>query len=105
MIRTVSILVAGLAVAAAAPALPMPPIPPAHMPGELAPVPNANIRPPVAAASTAPVFSLEQYRRSDVNVSQGFTPGSRFMGPEDRRLLASPGLSVRVPLGSADGRQ
>ena len=78
--------------------LPVPPIPPVGLQPQDAPVPDLDARGP-GEAVRGTTLTLERYGRPEVNVSRGFVPGSRFQSPEDRKLLQTPGLSVRVPLG------
>ena len=87
-------------------ALPMPPRPPS--PGEApaadgfapAPVPDLDVRRPRADIEqphtriTPNVFDTPKAR----NVGNGFLPGSAAQYDPDRRLHASPGISVQVPL-------
>ena len=90
-----------LATAGASPPhpLPVPPIPPAHPPVEQsAPVPNPDLQGP-ADASRGPQVSFTDFRIDrDKQSSLGYSPGSQFQTNEDRRVIQTPGLSVRLPL-------
>jgi hypothetical protein len=101
MKRTGLILLVLLAATGAAPVppLPVPPIPPAHPPMEQsAPVPNPDLQGP-AEASKGPQVSFTDFRLDrDKQSSLGYAPGSQFQTNEDRRVIQTPGLSVRVPL-------
>lgn len=79
--------------------LPVPPIPPPVPPlGQLAPIPNHDAARPREVANTGPTVAIRMFRQTSVGPSDGFTPGSRFQDTEERRLIATPGLSVTVPL-------
>ena len=98
MIRPLVIALCGFPLIAAAAPLPVPPIPPAHPPfNEAAPVPDRDASGPSAEGARTRA-KLEFYRMNRVDSSQGFVPGSRYWGEDDRRFLPSPGVSVRVPL-------
>jgi len=86
--------------AAPVPPLPVPPIPPAHPPVEQsAPVPNPDLQGPADASGKGPQLSFTDFRLDrDKQSSLGYSPGSQFQTNEDRRVIQTPGLSVRVPL-------
>lgn len=79
--------------------LPVPPIPPSSVPADQpAPMPNHDTPRPLEATNTSPTVNFRMFRQTSFDHSDGFTPGSRFQDTEDRRLIATPGLSVTVPL-------
>ena len=84
---------------AAADELPVPPRPPGRIPTpDLAPVPDPDAR-TFADQSTDGTNVQIRFFRSDVqDPGAGFTPGSRFQTPEERKPIQTPGLSVSVPL-------
>jgi hypothetical protein len=78
--------------------LPVPPIPPERPPlAEIAPVPNADARGPVAVPSHSPSIDVRFYRADLHDPALGFAPGSRYQINEDRKPLQT-GVSVTVPL-------
>jgi hypothetical protein len=100
MSRGIALLTIGLVVSTSAWAqdLPIPPIPPVGFPAsEPAPVPDPDIRAPIAQAALPrlrpAVFSAER-----PDVSLGFAPGSRYQTTDERRPLQTPGLLLTVPL-------
>ena len=85
--------------AAPAPSLPVPPIPPQQLPmAQSAPIPNPDARAPLDRSSGGPQVGLTDFRLARDNQSLGYTPGSQFQTSEDRRVVQTPGLTVRVPL-------
>jgi hypothetical protein len=81
------------------PALPLPPLPPADQPfSTAAPVPDDNVQGPLAEVSSGPSVALRFYRAPLFDPGDGFTPGSRYQMPEDRKAVQTPGFSVSVPL-------
>ena len=97
MIRPAAIVLLGWAVGAAD--LPVPPIPPASEPaGQAAPVPNLSVQAPAEAQKPTTRVTVEDFRATPFNVNRGFAPGSRYQSTEDRKMVQTPGLSVRVPL-------
>jgi hypothetical protein len=90
-----------LATAAAgpAPSLPVPPIPPAHPPlGQSAPMPNPNAVAPLEASPRGPEVRVSNFRLRRYDQSLGYTPGSQFQSSEEKRVIQTPGLTLRVPL-------
>jgi hypothetical protein len=80
-------------------ALPVPPIPPAHPPmDQLAPVPDLYAKAPVGDAAGGARVTISDFRVRRLDQSLGYTPGSHFRDSEDRRVIQTPGLSVRVPI-------
>lgn len=79
--------------------LPIPPIPPADHPSSApAPVPDDQVRAPIAEVVSGPSVALRFYRAPAYTQGAGFTPGSEFQTPEDRKPIQTPGFSVSVPL-------
>lgn len=79
--------------------LPLPPTPPADYPlSAAAPVPDDSVRGPLAEVSSGPSVALRFYRIPMFEPGDGFTPGSRYQTPEDRKAVQTPGFSVSVPL-------
>jgi len=79
--------------------LPVPPIPPAHPPtGQLAPVPNPELRGTQDPVSRGTQVSITDFRVPQPNQSLGYAPGSHFQSSSERRDIDTPGLTVRVPL-------
>lgn len=79
--------------------LPVPPIPPLSAPlGLPAPMPNHDTPQPLEPANTGPTVNFHMFRQASFDHSNGFTPGSRFQDSEERRVIATPGFSVTVPL-------
>lgn len=93
-----------LGVSAAGPSfasqLPVPPVPPSLIPNseKAAPMPNNGIAAPVAEAATGPTIALKFYHSPNYEPGMGFTPGSRYRPPEDRKPLQTPGITINVPL-------
>jgi hypothetical protein len=93
-----------IAVAGAAPtptpSLPVPPIPPEHPPmDQSAPVPNPDLRGPQDTSGDGTRLTFTDFRLDrDKQSSLGYSPGSQFQNGEDRRVIQTPGLTVRVPL-------
>jgi hypothetical protein len=100
MKRTGLVLLLAAIGAAPAPPLPVPPIPPAHPPeDQSAPVPNPDLQGPADAPGKGPQVNFTDFRLDrDKQSSLGYSPGSQFQNNEDRRVIQTPGLSVRVPL-------
>jgi hypothetical protein len=101
VIRTGLPLLLLLAAVAAAPApsLPVPPIPPEHPPmAQSAPIPNPDARAPQDASSGGMQVSVTDFRLNLQDQSLGYARGSQFQTSEDRRVIQTPGLTVRVPL-------
>ncbi|MSP01235.1 MAG: hypothetical protein EXR07_09350 [Acetobacteraceae bacterium] len=84
---------------AAAASLPVPPIPPAEAPLPDAPVPDRDVIGPPGNDARSPVtIDLNLHRRGGPpRPGLGYTPGSRYEGEEDRRLLTLPGIRFHVP--------
>lgn len=79
--------------------LPVPPVPPAQpVPEAVAPVPDPDIRVPIATVSDEPRVDLRLYRAMPYDPGMGFAPGSRYRSSEDRKPIQTPGLSISVPL-------
>ena len=79
--------------------LPVPPIPPAHPPtGQLAPVPNPELRGPQDPVSRGTQVGITDFRVPRQDQSLGYAPGSHFQSSSERRDIDTPGLTVRVPL-------
>jgi hypothetical protein len=79
--------------------LPVPPIPPLNAPlAEIAPVPNADARAPVAPEAESATVDVKLYRARLYDPSLGFAPGSRYQTAEDRKPIQTPGFSISVPL-------
>jgi hypothetical protein len=82
-----------------APSLPVPPVPPMHPPlDQAAPIPNPDARAPRDVDSGRPQVSVTDFRMGSEDPSLGYSPGSHFKTSEDRRVIQTPGLTVRVPL-------
>jgi hypothetical protein len=78
---------------------PVPPIPPEHpLVGDIAPVPNPDVRAPITPVSNSPTIDLRQFRNRPYDPGQGFPPGSRYRTSVDRKPIQTPGLSISVPL-------
>jgi hypothetical protein len=85
--------------AAPAPTLPVPPIPPVHPPAaQSAPIPNPDARAPPDQSSGRTQVGFTDFRLDRDTQSLGYSPGSQFQTSEDRRVVQTPGLTVRVPL-------
>jgi hypothetical protein len=79
--------------------LPVPPIPPARPPvDQLAPVPDLYAKAPVGTAAGGAQITISDFRVRRLDQSLGYTPGSHYRDSEDRRVIQTPGLSVRVPI-------
>ena len=90
------LLIAG---AAPAPSLPVPPIPPLHPPAaQSAPIPNPDARAPLDRSAGGTQVGFTDFRLDRDTQSLGYSPGSQFQTSEDRRVVQTPGLTVRVPL-------
>jgi hypothetical protein len=101
MMRAGLMVLALLAAAGASPApsLPVPPIPPAHPPlDQSAPMPDPDLRAPAAADPQGAQVSLSNFRYRQYDQSLGYAPGSHFQSSEEKRVIQTPGLTVRVPL-------
>jgi hypothetical protein len=101
MTRTCLLLLLLLATVAAAPApsLPIPPVPPEHPPmAQSAPIPNPDARGPRDTSSDGTQVSVTDFRLNLQDQSLGYAHGSQFQTSEDRRVIQTPGLTVRVSL-------
>jgi hypothetical protein len=88
-----------LATAVHAENLPVPPIPPVTpVPDATAPIPDPDVRVPVAEVSEAPRVDVRLYRSTPYDPGVAFAPGSRYRSNEDRKPIQTPGLSISVPL-------
>lgn len=97
MIRPVALLLASILLGAAD--MPVPPIPPVARPlDEAAPIPDAGARPPRDVEARGTRVTVEDFRATPLNVSHGFAPGSRYQSGEDRKMVQTPGLIIRMPL-------
>ena len=84
---------------APAPSLPVPPIPPEHPPmDQSAPIPNPDARAPQDTSSGGMQVSVTDFRLNHQDQSLGYARGQQFQDSEDRRVIQTPGLTVRVPL-------
>jgi hypothetical protein len=94
------LLLLGATGAAPPPSLPVPPIPPAQPPMEQsAPGPNPDLQGPADGSGNGPQLTFTDFRLNrDKQSSLGYAPGSQFQTNEDRRVIQTPGLTVRVPL-------
>lgn len=78
--------------------LPPPPAPPdPQEPVRAAPVPNRDIAAP-PPATIHPEVMPQMFRGHGTGINQGFLPGSEFQSDEDRRVITTPGVSVRLPI-------
>jgi hypothetical protein len=94
-----SLFLLAAAGAAPAPSLPVPPIPPEHPPlAQSAPIPNPDARAPLDRSAGGTQVGLTDFRLDRQDQSLGYSPGSQFQNNEDRRVIQTPGLTVRVPL-------
>jgi hypothetical protein len=92
-----ALLLAAL-VAATDSLLPEPPVPPDDPPvDQAAPVPNPDARAPAAGPAGTQVRP-EMFRKGTYDPSQGYANGSRFQDNEDRKVIQTPGLRLRVPI-------
>jgi hypothetical protein len=99
MIRFVLVLLVAFSAGALAEDLPVPPIPPALPPvTEVAPVPNPDAEAPAAPSSNQTSLNMKFYQVKLYDPSLGFTPGSHYQNPEERKPLQTPGFSLSVPL-------
>jgi hypothetical protein len=99
MIRFVPVLLIVLSAGASADDLPVPPIPPSLPPvTEVAPVPNPDAEGPVAPSSNQTSLNMKFYQMKLYDPSLGFSPGSQYQNPEERKPLQTPGFSLSVPL-------
>jgi hypothetical protein len=88
-----------VALGAMADDLPVPPLPPEHPPpGDIAPVPDRDVHPPLTPVSNGPSVEIRQFRNRPYDPGMGFAPGSRYQTSEDRKPIQTPGLSISVPL-------
>jgi hypothetical protein len=79
--------------------LPLPPIPPAHPPVDrLAPVPNLDARAPLPDSPQGTRVVVNNFRYRNYDQSMGYTPGSQFQSSEEKRVIQTPGILMRVPL-------
>jgi hypothetical protein len=79
--------------------LPIPPIPPAHPPaGRSAPVPNLDVRAPLPDSPQGTRVVVNNFRYHSFDQSLGYTPGSQFQSSEEKRVIQTPGVLMRVPL-------
>jgi hypothetical protein len=79
--------------------LPVPPIPPAHPPrDQSAPMPNLDARAPAMVADQGTQVGFRNFRYRRYDPSLGYTPGSQFQTSEEKRVIQTPGLMMRVPL-------
>lgn len=93
-------LLLGLATIAAGPPppLPVPPIPPAHPPDQAAPMPDTEAHGPAPEIAQGPKLSVTDFRVRNYDQSQGYAMGSHFQTSEDKRVIQTPGLTLRLPL-------
>jgi hypothetical protein len=79
--------------------LPIPPIPPAHPPADRsAPVPDLDAKAPLPDEARGTRVVVNNFRYRSYDQSMGYTPGSQFQSSEEKRVIQTPGLLVRVPL-------
>lgn len=104
MTRLQLALLSGIVAGAASPppphaALPVPPIPPAHPPvDQAAPLPDGDLRGPPLDSVQGARIGLTQFRKQNYDPSSGYAPGSRYQDSEDRRVIQTPGLTLKVPI-------
>ncbi len=90
------LLIAGPALAEP---LPVPPAPPTHlMQSENAPVPNLDADGRVPPDELHSYVALRNFRSPLGQPGLGYTPGSQFRAPEDRKAIQTPGVSFTVPI-------
>ena len=79
--------------------LPEPPTPPSRIPeAEAAPVPDREISAGIASAADTASVELRDFQSPASQPGLGFTPGSRFRTPQERKPVQTPGVSISVPL-------
>jgi hypothetical protein len=99
MLRVAALMLLFAASTVEAEDLPVPPVPPAHVPTpDAAPVPDQSNLRTGASSDSDPNVQLRFFRSSPPDPSAGFTPGSRFQTPEERKPIQTPGLSLSVPI-------
>jgi len=96
-------LLVGLAAIAAGPPppplLPVPPIPPTYPPpDQAAPVPDAEAHGVAPENQQGLKLSVTDFRMRNYDASQGYAMGSHFQTSEDKRVIQTPGLTLRLPL-------
>jgi hypothetical protein len=90
------LLIGGPAVAET---LPLPPTPPAQVTqSENAPVPNLDADGRVPPDERQSYVALRNFRSPTGQPGLGYTPGSQFRAPEDRKAIQTPGVSFTVPI-------
>ncbi len=103
MKRRLLVLLVGLAAIAAGPPppppLPVPPIPPAYPPpDQAAPVPDTEAHGVAPENPQGPQLGITDFRARNYDASQGYAMGSHFQTSEDKRVIQTPGLTLRLPL-------
>lgn len=101
--RRLAALTGGLCLAALlAPALPLPLPPPPAPPDPQAGVRAAPVPDPDMDGMPAPppetVVRPRMFRQGHAGFDQGYLPGSQYQSEEERRVIATPGVTVKVPL-------
>lgn len=90
------LLITGSAVAET---LPLPPAPPAQVTqSQNAPVPDLDADGRVPSDELHSYVALRNFRSPTGQPGLGYTPGSQFRPPQDRKALQTPGVSVTVPI-------
>lgn len=84
----------------AQPPLPVPPIPPDNPPSsEAAPMPNLDIRGPIALDPQGAQLKLNFFQLRRFDQGMGYVPGSRFQSNDEKRGdVQNPGVMLRMPL-------
>jgi hypothetical protein len=79
--------------------LPVPPEPPAQITqSQSAPVPDPDADGRVPREELHSYVEIRNFRSPTAAPGHGFTPGSQFRSPEDRKAIQTPGVSFTVPI-------
>jgi hypothetical protein len=61
-------------------------------------MPDPDMRGPLVLAPQGAQVGLSNFRLRQHDQSLGYAPGSHFQSSEEKRVIQTPGLTVRVPL-------
>jgi len=79
--------------------LPVPPVPPAQqVQSQNAPVPNPDADGWVPQEEAHSYVAIRNFKSPLGQPGSGYTPGSQFRTPEDRKAIQTPGVSFTVPI-------
>jgi len=79
--------------------LPVPPAPPTQVTqSQNAPVPNLDADGRLPSDEWHPYVVLRNFKPPAGQPGLGYTPGSQFRSPEERKTIQTPGVSFTVPI-------